>query len=63
MSDIETPVNEAIEAVPGDDEILDVTIIEDGLEEEPIAESAYDYPVAGTSCTPSPVTSRRSSAL
>ena len=41
MSDIE--INH-IEEVVIEEEILDVTILEDGLDEDPIAESAFDRP-------------------
>jgi transcriptional antiterminator NusG len=40
MSDIEITVSDD----SADEEILDVTIIEDGLDEEPIVESAFDRP-------------------
>jgi transcriptional antiterminator NusG len=41
MSEIDTTDHEH---EIGDDEILDVTILEDGLEEEPLVESAFDRP-------------------
>ena len=42
MSDIETTND--VEKDVANDEILDVTILEDGLDEEPIVESAFDRP-------------------
>ena len=42
MSDIETTNDNHDDVLDAD--VLDVTILEDGLEEEPVAESAFDRP-------------------
>jgi hypothetical protein len=52
MSDLETSLDASPDVADADAEILDVTIIEDVDDEQ----------VVGTSCTPSPVTNKRSSA-
>jgi hypothetical protein len=44
MSDVETPLEEANDTVIVDEEILEITILDDGVDEEPVAESAFDRP-------------------
>ena len=44
MSDVETPLEETTDAVIVDDEILEITILDDGVDEEPVVESAFDRP-------------------
>src|ERR1019366_6880398 len=44
MSDVETPLEETNDAVIVDEEILEITILDEGVDDEPVVESAFDRP-------------------